>query len=225
MKYLICNFSLILILNIPLYSQVHSNQKVPLSINEDGTAPHTSAVLDLQSENRGFLLTRMTTDAILAINDPVEGLQIYSLDEHCKYIFTNVGWQKDCPTSLTSTERHPRTGNWSDAGVIPDLPGPGRGSSISFVIDGMAYVGLGHGIVEHMNQNGGANEYIDRPLDDFYKYDPVDSTWTPIASFPDSGKHGAVAFVLDGEGYVGTGISEQYLTGPFYSGGVYNGSE
>ena len=221
MKYLICYFGLILIISMPLCAQVHSNHQVPLSINEDGNAPHTSAVLDLQSDNRGFLLTRLTTEAILAINNPTEGLQIYSLDEHCKYIFTNVGWQKDCPSAIISQDNHPRTGRWSEAGVIPDLPGSGRGGAISFVIDDMAYVGLGQGIVEHMNQNGGANEYILTPLDDFYKYDPVDSTWTPIASFPDSGRLGAVAFVLDGEGYVGTGISEQQFGKPNYAGGVY----
>jgi hypothetical protein len=72
-----------------------------------------------------------------------------------------------------------------------DYPGMQRVWPVSFVVDGLAYVGTG------MNVN-------DSLLTDFYSYNNVADTWTPISNFP-SGRVGGVGFALHNTGYVGFG--------------------
>jgi N-acetylneuraminic acid mutarotase len=81
--------------------------------------------------------------------------------------------------------------------------GQNRGSAVSFVVNNIAYVGLGEGST--------ANYYKD-----LWQYDPVAQTWTQLADFAGSARHGAVAFATSTHGYVGTGQSETGLTKDFY---------
>ncbi|MEI7724100.1 MAG: hypothetical protein WCK09_03300, partial [Bacteroidota bacterium] len=48
--------------------------------NNDGSAPHPSAMLDVKSGNKGFLLPRMTQVGLSAIINPVDGLQVFCID-------------------------------------------------------------------------------------------------------------------------------------------------
>jgi len=82
--------------------------------------------------------------------------------------------------------------------------GQNRGSAVSFVVNEKAYVGLGQG-----NTAGFYN--------DFWEYNPLDTTWTQKANFIGSARRSAVAFSIDGVGYVGTGQDEAGLTRDFYS--------
>jgi len=75
---------------------------------------------------------------------------------------------------------------------ITSLPGNGRASAVSFVIEGKGYVALGR------NANGVA-------LNDCWQYDPGSDTWTQKASLPDSSRVKAVAAVVNGKAYVGLG--------------------
>ena len=52
-----------------------------VSINNDGTNPDPSAMLDVQSTNKGMLIPRMTTAQRDAIASPATGLIIYNLDD------------------------------------------------------------------------------------------------------------------------------------------------
>jgi len=52
-----------------------------VSINSDGTAPHTSAMLEVKSTSKGLLVPRMTTTDRDGITNPQEGLLIYNTDE------------------------------------------------------------------------------------------------------------------------------------------------
>lgn len=72
--------------------------------------------------------------------------------------------------------------------------GQNRGSAISFVIENIAYVGLGQGNT--------ADFY-----NDLWKYDPATATWTQMADFAGPARRGAIAFALDGFGYIGLGQS------------------
>ena len=47
------------------------------------TTPDASAILDLKSENKGFLPPRMTTAQRDAISSPAEGLTIYNTSVKC----------------------------------------------------------------------------------------------------------------------------------------------
>jgi len=82
--------------------------------------------------------------------------------------------------------------------------GQNRGSAVSFVINEKAYVGLGQG-----NTAGFYN--------DFWEYNPLDTTWTQKANFTGSARRSAVGFSIDGIGYVGTGQDEAGMTRDFFS--------
>jgi hypothetical protein len=59
-----------------------------------GTAsPENSAVLDIQSNNKGFLLPRLTQTQISAISGPADGLQVYNTTDGKLYIFVAISNQ------------------------------------------------------------------------------------------------------------------------------------
>lgn len=60
---------LFLLVSMSLYSQV--------AINNNGAPPDSSAMLDVQSTSRGFVLPRMTFEQRNDIENPVEGLLVY----------------------------------------------------------------------------------------------------------------------------------------------------
>jgi len=82
-------------------------------------------------------------------------------------------------------------GNWVEKSSFEGLP---RGSAVSFVIGDKAYVGLGY--------NDDADEEY---LRDFWMYNVSTDSWTQVADFPGVGRTAAVAFTVNGKGYVGTG--------------------
>lgn len=91
-------------------------------------------------------------------------------------------------TACGSDDDH--LGDWAKA---PQFAGSGRIGAVSFVIDDIAYVGLGLGDK-------------DVEMKDFWKFDYNNGgTWTRVADFPGRGRHAAVAFVANGKAYVGTG--------------------
>lgn len=90
------NLSIILIcllVSFGAFAQ-HNTSELPTSINEAGTPPDNSAMLDIQSSNKGVLIPRMTYAEIRAIPSPAEGLMAYDTDSHCLKIFNGTSW--DC---------------------------------------------------------------------------------------------------------------------------------
>ncbi len=51
-----------------------------ISINEDGSTPDNSAILDVKSTNKGVLIPRMTEAQRTAIGSPANGLLVYQTD-------------------------------------------------------------------------------------------------------------------------------------------------
>ncbi|MBI1767497.1 MAG: galactose oxidase [Bacteroidetes bacterium] len=106
-------------------------------------------------------------------------------------------------TSLTSCNSSPNTttlpGSWDKLG---DFEGYPRTGASGFVINGIAYVGCGYNF-ELAGVAGASGR-----LKDFWKYDPNSDHWSRVADFPGSPRSGAVAFSLNGKGYVGTGLDE-----------------
>jgi len=90
------NLSIILIcllVSFGAFAQ-HNISELPTAINEAGTTPDNSAMLDIQSSNKGVLVPRMTFTEISAIPSPAEGLMAYDTDSHCLRIFNGFDW--DC---------------------------------------------------------------------------------------------------------------------------------
>ena len=82
------------------------------------------------------------------------------------------------------------------------LPGMGRASAVTFVVNGRGYVALGR------------TETRSGVLNDCWEYDPIENAWTQKASYPGIGRVKAMAAVVDGKAYVGLGFD--------ISLGVYN---
>ena len=51
-----------------------------VAITNNGTPPHVSAALDVQSINKGFLVPRMTSAQRIGIGTPATGLLVYQTD-------------------------------------------------------------------------------------------------------------------------------------------------
>lgn len=70
-----------------------------IAINTDGSSPDQSALLELKSDNRGFLTPRMTTVLRDAIVSPANGLLIYNTETGCFNVYdvNLTSWRDFCP--------------------------------------------------------------------------------------------------------------------------------
>ena len=80
------------------------------------------------------------------------------------------------------------------------FPGSGRIAAVAFSANGKGYVGTGF--------NGDLDT---EELADFWEYDPATNEWTERASFEGGARYSAVAFTVNGQGYIGTGFDGNYL--------------
>jgi hypothetical protein len=72
-----------------------------------------------------------------------------------------------------------------------NFAGGARKQAVSFVIEGIAYVGTGQALT-------GLKK-------DLYKYDPTINAWTQLNDFPSTARRQAVGFAMGAYGFVGTG--------------------
>ncbi|MCX6278554.1 MAG: fibrobacter succinogenes major paralogous domain-containing protein [Bacteroidetes bacterium] len=63
-----------------------------VGINNDGSTPAASAMLDVSSTTKGFLPPRMTTAQRNAISSLVPGLVIYNTDDKALNVFNGTSW-------------------------------------------------------------------------------------------------------------------------------------
>lgn len=85
-------------------------------------------------------------------------------------------------------------GEWTS---MAELGGAARDRGVALTIGDRGYVGLGQ-----ENQ---------RPLADFWEYDPETGAWTQKADFGGGARFGAAGFSIGTKGYVGTGFDEAHL--------------
>ena len=69
-----------------------SSMDAQVAINANNSQPDTSAMLDVQSTNKGFLPPRMTMEQRDSISNPAIGLIIYNLDCHCVNFYNGDQW-------------------------------------------------------------------------------------------------------------------------------------
>jgi len=58
-----------------------------VAINDDGSSPDSSAMLDIKSTNKGLLLPRMTEAQIEALVDPANGLLVFNTTDNRFYFY------------------------------------------------------------------------------------------------------------------------------------------
>ena len=73
---------------------VHFNLIAQVGIGT--TNPHSSAALEVSSNNSGFLPPRMSTIQRNAIDDPIAGLMIYNTTENCINYWNSEEWISLC---------------------------------------------------------------------------------------------------------------------------------
>lgn len=73
-----------------------------VAINEDGSAPHPSALLDVKSSNKGILIPRMSTNTRLAIA-ATKGLLVYDTTTSSFWYNTGTAWQNMVAGATTGT--------------------------------------------------------------------------------------------------------------------------
>jgi hypothetical protein len=101
---------ILLFISIPLIAYLQ------VGINTTGNPPNSSAGLDVDFTNKGFLLPRMTTVQRDAIQNPAIGLQIYNTSTNCIQCYMPLaGWkdiQCDCtlPSAAFTVSQSPITG-------------------------------------------------------------------------------------------------------------------
>jgi len=69
-----------------------------VAVNSSGQAPHPSAGLDIDFNDKGVLLPRLTTAQRMGINSPAAGLIIFNTDLNCPEYFDGSNWMAQCGT-------------------------------------------------------------------------------------------------------------------------------
>lgn len=72
---------------IVLFALMISVMFSQVAISTDGSAPDATAILDLATTEKGFLIPRLSITQIEAINNPADGLQVYCTTNGKLYIF------------------------------------------------------------------------------------------------------------------------------------------
>jgi len=79
--------NLLIVLLLLLVVSINSALSQGVSINEDGADPDASAILDLQSSDKGLLVPRMSFLQITDIQNPANGLIVFNTTDNKYYAF------------------------------------------------------------------------------------------------------------------------------------------
>ncbi len=78
---------------VVIFSLAQLSIEAQVSVNTDGTAPHTSAMLEVKSSNKGLLIPRMTTAQRTTLGaTATAGLMVYDTDLNKFYYHNGSGW-------------------------------------------------------------------------------------------------------------------------------------
>ena len=92
----------LLLFNVLSFSFIYNSYSQNVAINADGSLPHTSAILDIKSTEKGMLVPRMTTAQRIAVAAPATGLQVFDSDTKSFWFYNGVGWVQFSMGSATN---------------------------------------------------------------------------------------------------------------------------
>ncbi|MCX6305169.1 MAG: tail fiber protein [Bacteroidetes bacterium] len=101
-----------------------------VAINTDGSAPNSSAMLDVKSSSKGILIPRMTSAERGLISGPVAGLMVYQTNAPAGYYYyTGTSW-KQMIDALATAANPPANNlltfdgtNWVAKNIVVGLTG------------------------------------------------------------------------------------------------------
>lgn len=76
-------------------SMAQINFEQSMSINSTGDTTHASAILDIQSANRGVLIPRMSSAQRNSITSPAAGLLVFDTDANILNYYNGTQWRQD----------------------------------------------------------------------------------------------------------------------------------
>lgn len=80
-----------------------------VGINDDGSNPDASAILDVKSTDSGVLIPRLTTNQRTSIVSPATSLMVYDIDEKSFFFYDGSTWKKVGETSpLNKSWKYPQ---------------------------------------------------------------------------------------------------------------------
>ncbi|MCB2219869.1 MAG: hypothetical protein KQI35_05680 [Bacteroidetes bacterium] len=85
---------LLLIISIFSITSIVELSAQGVSINEDGTPPDESAMLDIKSTTKGLLIPRMSFGDLFALSNPANGLIVYCTSFNRFYYYNGTNWQQ-----------------------------------------------------------------------------------------------------------------------------------
>ncbi len=100
----------------------------------------------------------------------------------------------------------PQSDSWKKLRAMPDK---GRVNGVSLTIDNRYFVATGR----HFGGNIGRGHL----KSDVMEYDPRKNSWHKAGELPDGNRENAVAFVIDGRGYIGLGENDNKVLNDFWS--------
>lgn len=113
--------------------------------------PHASALLDISSTGKGFLLPRMTSEQRSVVPTPATGLLVYDTDVKSLFQYNGSGWVNVSPTGgLTlpydvSIDLNPDIFKITNAGPGAAIAGI-NSNEFGYAVKGIATGGVGYGI-------------------------------------------------------------------------------
>src|SRR5690554_2959934 len=99
---------LIAIFSLLIFTYISSAQSV--GINSSGAVPDKSALLDLSSKDKGFLITSVDTSNIVS---PAFGLITFAAVDSCLYLYNGINWMgmggedADCDCNCSNLDNTP----------------------------------------------------------------------------------------------------------------------
>ena len=108
-----------------LFAAVFTNAQ-NVAINNDGTAATGSAMLDVKSTTKGFMMPRMTSAQRSAISFPVIGLLVFDTDTKTIWVYDGNDW-KNLYTSGGLALPYTQSVNLATSGFLVNNQGTGAG--------------------------------------------------------------------------------------------------
>lgn len=127
-----------------------------VSINNDGSTPHPSAILDVQSNAKGMLIPRMTSAERNAIAAPAEGLLVFDNETTSFWFYKAAGWTElvtggGATTNFWNTDgTHIFNNNTGNVGIGTNSPTTKLTMFTGFNSSGWSHIG----------QDAGGNQII-----------------------------------------------------------------
>lgn len=104
-------------------------------------------------------------------------------------------------------EYSPATDNWSSRKQMPDH---GRQNSVALCINNRYFVATGR----YWKGSVIANEYVKADIEE---YDPINNKWISHGEIPNGKRENAIAFTINGKGYIGFGENDVGMVNSFWS--------